>query len=159
MRIINKLIFFGLIILIGISAVFFILKQPEIKTPLLLVKNHAPIYLEVAKTGKEQEIGLMYRTSMPDNHGMIFIFEKPAILKFWMKNTLIPLDMIFLNHHQIVAIFFGVPPCKSKNNDCPTYGPDTETDTVIEVNAEIAKQLKLSVGDALEFKINTELTQ
>ena len=52
--------------------------------------------VEVARTDAEQDRGLMFRTSLPENGGMLFPFAKPRIGSFWMKNTLIPLDMIFV---------------------------------------------------------------
>ena len=52
--------------------------------------------VEVARTGAEQEKGLMFRTSLPADGGMLFPFAKPKIANFWMKNTLIPLDMVFV---------------------------------------------------------------
>lgn len=52
--------------------------------------------VEVARTKEEQARGLMFRTSLPEGGGMIFPFEKPRIASFWMKNTLIPLDMFFI---------------------------------------------------------------
>src|SRR3546814_13588706 len=52
--------------------------------------------VEVARTDAEQDRGLMFRTSLPENGGMLFPFKKPRIGRFWMKNTLIPLDMIFI---------------------------------------------------------------
>jgi len=52
--------------------------------------------VEIARTADEQQKGLMFRTGLPADGGMIFPFEKPRIASFWMKNTLIPLDMIFV---------------------------------------------------------------
>jgi uncharacterized membrane protein (UPF0127 family) len=52
--------------------------------------------VEVARTDEEQDRGLMFRTSLPEGGGMIFPFKKPRIGSFWMKNTLIPLDMFFI---------------------------------------------------------------
>ncbi|MES2204755.1 MAG: DUF192 domain-containing protein [Pseudomonadota bacterium] len=116
---------------------------------LLLTKNNMTLYLEIANTQKQREYGLMNRKSMPENHGMIFIFPHAEILRFWMKNTLIPLDMIFLNHHRVVAIFFNIPPCKEQMNPCPSYGPNIQADEVIELNAGVAKKLTIINGDIL----------
>ncbi|MBO9698261.1 MAG: DUF192 domain-containing protein [Sphingopyxis sp.] len=52
--------------------------------------------VEVARTDEEQARGLMFRTGLPADGGMLFPFEKPRIASFWMKNTLIPLDMVFI---------------------------------------------------------------
>jgi uncharacterized membrane protein (UPF0127 family) len=103
------------------------------------------IELEVAKTEQQQQIGLMYRTNMPKNRGMIFLFDPPRYTRFWMKNVSIPLDMIFLKNGKIAAIFADVPPCNS--TPCATYGPDKEIDRVIELGGGRAQELGLKVGD------------
>src|SRR3546814_14770977 len=59
--------------------------------------------VEVARTDAEQDRGLMFRTSLPENGGMLFPFKKPRIGSFWMKNTLIPLDMIFIRDRKSVV--------------------------------------------------------
>lgn len=148
MRII-KFISFTLIII----SLFFLFNLFSKKENLVsFTKNNITIYLEIAKTEKEREYGLMNRTSMPENHGMLFIFSHPTILRFWMKNTLIPLDMIFLNHHRIVAIFPNIPPCKKDTNPCPSYGPDVLADEVIELNAGVAKKIAIINHDIIIFK-------
>ena len=117
-------------------------------------KNNTNIYLEVANTDKQREHGLMDRKSMPENHGMIFIFSKPEILRFWMKNTLIPLDMIFLNHHHVVAIFSNVPPCPKETSLCPSFGPDVQVDEVIELNAGMADKLHITENEIIMLAEN-----
>lgn len=106
------------------------------------------IELEVAKTEAEQAIGLMYRESLPDNRGMLFPFNPPRAVGFWMKNVLINLDMIFLRDGEIKAIATNVPPCKQ--SPCPIYGPGAiKIDQVIELRGGRASELGLKVGDRI----------
>jgi uncharacterized protein len=113
--------------------------------------NGQAILLEVARTSEEQEIGLMYRTDLAANRGMLFVFSPPRPVSFWMKNTLIPLDMIFVSNGVVKYIGKNIPPCKVTN--CPGYGPETNTaiDSVIELRAGSATQLKIQVGDRLKI--------
>lgn len=110
------------------------------------------IELEVAQTPQQQEIGLMYRTSLANNRGMLFPFESPRYTRFWMKNTVIPLDIIFLKDGQIIAIFSDVPPCQT--DPCASYGPQSQIDQVIELRGGRATELGLKVGDRItvEFR-------
>ncbi len=111
------------------------------------------ILLEVARTPEQGAIGLMYRTELADDRGMLFVFEPPQPARFWMKNTLIPLDMIFMYRGVIQHIGTRIPPCKS--DPCPDYGPDRQgqlIDEVIELRSGRAAQLKLKVGDSLKIR-------
>lgn len=109
------------------------------------------IKLEVARTPDEQATGLMYRTSLADDRGMLFPFNPPRPAQFWMKNTLIPLDMLFLRNGMIRSISANVPPCQA--NPCPTYGsPTEEIDQVIELRAGRAAELNLKAGDRLAIQ-------
>jgi uncharacterized membrane protein (UPF0127 family) len=108
------------------------------------------IELEVAKTPEQQEIGLMFRTDLAKNRGMVFLFSPPRVTRFWMKNTLIPLDMIFLRGGVIQSISALVPPCK--HDPCPSYGPFVEIDQVIELASGRAKELGLKKGDILKVE-------
>ncbi|MGL5873860.1 MAG: DUF192 domain-containing protein [Xenococcaceae cyanobacterium] len=105
------------------------------------------IELEVAQTPQQQALGLMYRKSLADNRGMLFSFEEARIAQFWMKNCLIPLDMIFLKEGKIVEIVANAPPCQS--NPCPVYGPLIPVDGVIELREGRAAQLGLKVRDSV----------
>ncbi len=110
-----------------------------------------PIELEVAKTPEQQAMGLMYRTSLADDRGMLFEFKPARWVNFWMKNCKISLDMIFLRDSVVKAIAVSAPPCTT--DPCPTYGPDTPVDRVIELRGGRAAELGVKVGDriAIEF--------
>jgi uncharacterized membrane protein (UPF0127 family) len=108
------------------------------------------VELEVAKTVEQQDIGLMYRTSLPDNRGMLFEFQSAQRVSFWMKNCKIPLDMIFLQNGVVEAIEVSAPPCTT--DPCPTYGPDTTVDQVIELRGGRAAELGVKVGDRIKIE-------
>lgn len=108
------------------------------------------IELEVTQTPQEQALGLMYRTFLPDNRGMLFSFNPPRAVQFWMKNCKIPLDMIFLREGIVQAIEANVPPCLE--TPCPSYGPNIAVDQVIEVRGGLAAELGLDVGDSVEVQ-------
>ncbi|MBP9727145.1 MAG: DUF192 domain-containing protein [Gammaproteobacteria bacterium] len=145
----QKLKLILIIISILIFIAYFFTKKQDVNAPAFFVKNNTSIYLEIAKTNPEREHGLMERKFMPENHGMVFIFPEPSILRFWMRNTLIPLDMVFLNNNRVVEVFNDVPPCPKETSQCPSYGPKIETDEVIELNAGTAKKLAIQSGDLL----------
>jgi hypothetical protein len=95
-------------------------------------------------------MGLMYRTTLADDRGMLFPFEPPQPVSFWMKNVRIPLDMIFLRDGEVKAIAASVPPCTAE--PCPTYGPPTAVNQVIELRGGRAAELGLKVGDRVKIK-------
>jgi uncharacterized protein len=107
------------------------------------------IGLEVAATPMEQQIGLMARTSMAKDRGMLFPFQPARGVNFWMKNTLIPLDIIYL-YQGVVEEIHNAPPCSSE--PCPTYPSQKTIDQVIELGAGQAEALGLKVGDRLLVK-------
>lgn len=108
------------------------------------------IGLEVARTSQQQAMGLMYRTALADDRGMLFPFEPPQPVKFWMKNTLIPLDMLFLQNGVVKAIAASVPPCTT--SACSTYGPGVPVNQVIELRSGRAAVLGLKVGEQIKIK-------
>ncbi len=107
------------------------------------------IDLEVARTPEQQNLGLMFRRELAANRGMLFPFEPPRPVSFWMKNTLIPLDMIFLRDRVVQAVIANVPPCVA--DPCPSYGPSVAIDQVIEIPGGRASQLGIREGDRLEI--------
>ena len=113
------------------------------------INNHL-IELEVAKTSREQDTGLMYRTSLKNNRGMLFEFKPAQKVNFWMKNCKIPLDMIFLKDGTIKSISPKSPPCTA--NPCPNYGPDSHVDQVIELQSGKAEELGIKVNDRIKIE-------
>jgi uncharacterized protein len=114
------------------------------------------IKLEVAASEQEIEHGLMYRTSMPEDQGMIFLFRPARKVNFWMYHTLIPLDMLFIHNGKVKKIFHDVPQCHSENPaDCQLYpgGEGLEVSEVIEVNAGYAKRHDLKEGQSLSIDL------
>jgi uncharacterized protein len=107
------------------------------------------IGLEVAATPMEQQIGLMARTSLAPDRGMLFPFNPARGVNFWMKNTLIPLDIIYL-YQGVIKEIHKAPPCKAE--PCPTYPSQSSIDQVIELAAGQAETLGLKVGDRLLVK-------
>ena len=107
----------------------------------------------VAKDQKDQEIGLSNRNSLPQNTGMLFVFENADFPAFWMKQMKFPLDLIFINKDHIVTIYPNVQ-VPTSETDIPTYKPTEPADRVLEINAGLAEKYGFKVGDAVE--INTK---
>ncbi|MEO0535607.1 MAG: DUF192 domain-containing protein [Cyanobacteria bacterium P01_A01_bin.123] len=108
------------------------------------------IQLEVANTPQQQALGLMFRSELAADQGMLFPFTTPRPVQFWMKNVFIHLDMVFLRDGLVQAIEADVPPCVEE--PCPTYGPrDVVIDQVIELRGGRAAELGLAVGDRIEI--------
>jgi YVTN family beta-propeller protein len=115
----------------------------------------ARVFVEVPDDREEFARGLMFRNHLPWNAGMLFAFNEEEPRRFWMKNTLIPLDMIFLDSSfKIIDIKENVPPCKQE--DCPTYPSREPAQYVLEVNSGFAQEKGVKIGDRLatldEFK-------
>jgi uncharacterized membrane protein (UPF0127 family) len=112
------------------------------------------IQLEVARTVEQQATGLMFRTELAEDRGMIFLFNPPTPINFWMKNTLIPLDMVFTHSGKVVYLQRNAPPCKTL--DCPVYGagPQQLVDQVIELQAGTIDRLKLNVADPITVEFS-----
>jgi len=103
------------------------------------------IELEVAETPKQQMMGLMYRPTLADNRGMLFVFPSAQPVKFWMKNVPVALDMIFIEKGVVKYVQKSAPPCHEE--PCPTYGPNVLIDQVIELRSGRATELNLKRGD------------
>jgi uncharacterized membrane protein (UPF0127 family) len=103
--------------------------------------------LEVARTEAEQQKGLMKRDSMPDDHGMIFPMHREEMQGFWMKDTRIPLDILFLDNHGKVVSIHQMEAYDEKN----TTSSDFPARYAIELNKGVAAKTGVKVGDVLDI--------
>lgn len=108
------------------------------------------IYLEVPQTAEQQTKGLMYRTIIPINRGILFEFTPAQLVQLSMQNMIVPLDIIFLKDEQVKLINIAVPPCNDKI--CPTYRSDTAVDQVIQLGGTRTLELGLKIGDTLTIQ-------
>jgi len=112
--------------------------------------NGTSVTAELAATDAERARGLMFREKVPSDQGMLFVFEEEGQHHFWMKNTKVHLDMIWLDSgRRIIHIERLVPPCVA--DPCPSYGPDLPARFVLELTGGEAEVRGLRVGDRLEF--------
>ncbi|MGH8084745.1 MAG: DUF192 domain-containing protein [Lysobacter sp.] len=107
--------------------------------------------VEIANDDAERTRGLMFRDEMAANHGMLFIHEHEQPLAYWMKNTHIPLDILYFDDERVlVSQQRDVPPC-SLGNGCPSYPSDGPARYVLELNAGEAAKLGLEDGAELRL--------
>ena len=118
--------------------------------PVCTVPDGTRVRLELALTDREKALGLMYRDSLPADAGMLFLFSADQPLPFWMKNTFIPLDLVWLDASgRVVDVRADVQPCRE--DPCPSYSPTAPARTVLEVNAGFAAAHGIRPGAALRF--------
>lgn len=121
------------------------------QTPFVTFDTNPPVNfdIEIVSEGEEMQRGLMFRESMPAEHGMLFVFPKTQPLTFWMKNTLIPLDMIFLDENMTVVHIANAIPCKA--DPCEHYNSLFPGKYVLEINSGLAAQKNIVVGTKMQL--------
>jgi uncharacterized membrane protein (UPF0127 family) len=108
----------------------------------------ARLKVEVADTNQQRMVGLMFRDNLPADAGMLFVFKSPGRLSFWMKNTRIPLDMIFAGSTgRIVGIVANAEPFSETS-----LSVDGESQFVLEVNGGFCRKHGIQPGDRLKFE-------
>ena len=117
--------------------------------------------IEVARTNEARIRGLMFRESLPETSGMLFIMERPQVLSFWMRNTRIPLDIIYLEQDGTIVAIHTMkvePPQRPGESDdaycrrLPSYSSNRPALMALELNAGMAAALKLKPGDVIRIK-------
>lgn len=157
----------ALMIAVGGLILFFLLNQKKESQPSLQeelldfqFKKQGELYfinsnsdiitfidIEVADSDVLRARGLMYRKTLPKNGGMLFIHDNEQILSFWMKNTYIPLDIIFVNsNYEIITIHHNTSPLKEWS-----YTSTEAAQYVVEVNAGFCSNYNIKTGDKINY--------
>ncbi len=124
--------------------------QPPLDTACIQIERHR-FTVEQARTTLEQQYGLQHRTSLASDRGMIFPYKTPQVLRFWMKDCEIPLDMLFFREGKLVHYVDAAPPCKAEASQCPVYSSGQPADAVVELKAGTRGRLKLKPGAKLSY--------
>lgn len=132
-----------------------VVSADSLPTTTIQITPDFKVVAEIAATDESREHGLMFRTSLAEDAGMLFVFPYLDIQGFWMKNTLIPLDMIWLNERKEIVYFVTADPCKK--DPCGSYQPMQKALYVLEVQGGFVKKHNLSLGQRLSFELPRNL--
>ena len=127
-------------------------KHTSIKTKMIKVvsgKRTIKLTVQVADTPKIRDKGLMFVEKLPENEGMLFVFSGETYGGFWMKNTLIPLSIAFLDSDGKILKILDMEPCKE--DLCPTYDPEISYHYALEVNLGWFEKNQINEGDFVRF--------
>ncbi len=115
--------------------------------------NQKCIQIETALTESERMNGLMFRETLPETQGMLFVFPESKVYSFWMKNTLIPLDLIWINESkEIIDLTENFQPCIQ--DPCPSKSSSKPVKYVLEVNAGFVENNKIKIGEKVLFDLS-----
>lgn len=126
--------------------------QTSVKVEQLIIATSSgahPFLVEVMRTELERERGLMFRRALPEDRGMLFDFETERLVEMWMRNTFIPLDMVFISKSgKVVGLAENTEPLSDRiiSSGAPAAG-------VLEVNAGVAAKIGLKIGDLVRHPL------
>src|SRR3989344_164444 len=140
---IKKLIFIMVLLLAGCT------KSEWSTVTLLADGKEIPVQVEIADEAAEWQQGLMFREELGADKGMLFIFGEEMTQRFWMKNTLIPLDMVFIDADNVIVDIQEAEPCRTES--CIVYVSAAPAQYVLEVNKGFSTANGINVGDLLIF--------
>jgi len=150
----NAKVIIASIVTVGVCIGFgMILLQQTKQQPVVFERGALTIRgsvftVEIADTQKKRQRGLQHRTQLDPISGMVFVFDQADVYSFWMKNTVVPLDIVWVRQGRVVQITENVPPQAGvPDSQLRQYTPNTAVDSVIEFSAGIVKSAGILVGD------------
>ncbi|HEX6173849.1 MAG TPA: DUF192 domain-containing protein [Candidatus Binatia bacterium] len=131
----------------SVLSVITIACQAQPKVTIETANGAISFQVEIAATPEKREVGLMYRRELPPNYGMLFIFPGERVNSFWMKNTPIPLDMIFISRERkIVGIVHETAPFSLDGRSV-----SVPSQYVLEINGGLSRRYGFKAGDVVRF--------
>jgi uncharacterized protein len=135
-----------------IGSLFRFKKKASLQTKMIKVSSGertTKLTVQVADTQEKRDKGLMFVGKLPENEGMLFVFSGKTYGGFWMKNTLIPLSVAFLDSDGKILKILDMVPCKE--DECPTYDPELSYHYAIEVILGWFEKNQIKVGDFVKL--------
>jgi uncharacterized membrane protein (UPF0127 family) len=127
------------------------LGEEVLRIPLTLPSGKV-LRVEVASSPETRALGLMYREKLPNDEGMLFLFEEQEFHGFWMKNCKIAIDIVWMDsERRVVHLAERVPPCR--RDPCPSYVPMRQASFVLEMSAGQARREGVQIGARLDFQV------
>lgn len=145
-----KKFFILLSILVFVLMVFIVQTRPP-TTKSSVEINGKVFSIDVARTNKQKEEGLAIYDKLPEDKGMVFVFESPDYYSFWMKNMKFSIDIIFINKNKITDIYKNVLPPKNADDKLPTYKAREKSDIVLEINSGLSDKYNFKIGDTVKL--------
>ncbi len=123
---------------------------PGTDPPTVTMPSGRTYRVEIAADPASRAQGLMYRESLQDGRGMLFLFPRPTVEAFWMKNCNFPIDIVWMDaNRRVIFVSAHTPPCRE--DPCPTYGPKAKALYVLEIPDGAAAKEKADVGSTVAF--------
>lgn len=124
----------------------------DVNTRDITLPGGQVLRVETMLDAKDMLRGMMFRTSLAPDHGMLFVHRGPGKFSYWMYQTYIPLDMIWLDSSKrVVEIVPEALPCKTEASKCPHYGGNQTAQYVLELAGGMAQKYSLKIGDYIGF--------
>ena len=143
-----EIVVLSCLIIVLLIIIYF--KKSPTKYTTVKIKD-TEIRAEIADTFTKRTKGLMFRKSLPENEGMLFVFDNEDYHSFWMMNMSIPIDIIWINEKkEVVDILQNVQPC---GLSCSSYKPKEKAMYVLEVSVNFTDRHNIEIGTILEFEL------
>ena len=124
----------------------------EFNTQRVTLPDGFVVRAEVMRKAEDMMRGMMFRKSVAENRGMLFIHGKPGKYTYYMYQVEIPLDIIWLDtQKRVVEISENTPPCKTNASQCPLYGGTKDALVVLELGGGVARKHGVQIGARIEF--------